>query len=168
VGTLCGGSESGAPESLSIAQSNPSVLYATRIGGAPVAVTCRSDDGGATWSEVGRLTGSFQDYLDVQASATDPLDVVRLVQDTWTTHVERSLDGGQSWTRTTISQSGSGASLRRAASDFAVLLLGRDSAGAGLWCSTDHGQTWTRPAMAGRTSVNVASLAIDPSDARMF
>jgi hypothetical protein len=168
VGTLCGGTESGAPESLSIARSNPSVLYATRIGGTPVTVTCRSDDGGATWTEVGRLTGSFQEYLDVQASATNPLDVVRLVQDTWTTHVERSLDGGQSWTRTTIPESGSGARLRRAASDPAVLLLGRDAAGAGLWRSPDHGQTWTRVAVAGRTSVNVASLAIDPTDARKF
>jgi len=168
VGTLCGGTESGAPESLSIGRSNPSVLYATRIGGAPVSVTCRSDDGGATWTEVGRLTGTFQDYLDVQASATNPLDVVRLLQDTWTTHVERSLDGGQSWTRTTIPESGSGASLRRAASDPAVLLLGRDAAGAGLWRSTDHGQTWTRLSVAGRTSVNVASLAIDPTDARKF
>jgi hypothetical protein len=169
VGTLCGGNLFGIPSSVSVARSNPSVLYATRVSvSVSTSVTCRSDDGGATWTEVGRLTGSFEDYLDVQPSATDPLDVVRLVSESFSAFLERSRDGGQTWTRTALPLTGHTSCLRRAASDPAVLLFGRDDGGGGLWRSTDHGLTWTRLAVAGRTTVEVASIAIDPADERKF
>ncbi len=169
IGTLCGGnlglySSSG---DLSISRSDGNTMYAIRTGddaGGRVSVACRSTDGGATWTEIGRIIGYDADYLGIAVSQSDPLDVVRVTDEIFDYYLERSVDGGDTWTRQPIALSfaGFGCCFRRAASDPSVILFGTSS---GLWKSTDHGATWSRPPIEGTISTDVTSLAIDPANA---
>lgn len=145
--------------SLSVAGSDPSRMYASR--------TCRtvspcdtpegtfaSSNGGASWTDV---TASVTQIVDVRASAANPLDVLRA----GTTFVERSLDGGATWSRFSVPVgTGSVVAMDRSATAPQLVLAG---ATTGLFKSEDHGQTWTELRVAGR-SFAVTTVSIDPSD----
>lgn len=160
IGQMCGGNPvfgGGRFGELSVARSDPTRIYATRHA-EDGWHTCLSTDGGATWTSTG---ATAQTYIAIEASRTNALDVIR--GRSGVTAIERSLDGGQTWT--SIPTPYTYQLLRRAPSDPAVLLA--YSGGIGLFRSTNHGQTWTQ-VPNNAFVIGVRSLAFDPSDAQRF
>jgi photosystem II stability/assembly factor-like uncharacterized protein len=171
IGQMCGGDiviGGGLHGSLSVHRADPTRMYAIHhgiTGGAVSTYTCRSTDGGATWSEAGRLSTSSSSYLEVQVSQSNPDDVVRTVEETFNQYAERSVDGGLTWSRSLITAQGFSCCLRRAPSDPAVLLYGSSG---GLFRSLDAGQTWSRVTVKGFATLDVTSIVFDPTDATRF
>ena len=125
--------------SLSVAPSDPSRMYASRSCrtvspcNTPEG-TYTSANGGASWTDV---SGGVTGIVEVRASAANPLDVVRAGSN----FVERSLNGGTSWTRFTVPVGGGTIqAMDRGTSAPPLVLVGATS---GLFKSEDHGQTWT-------------------------
>jgi photosystem II stability/assembly factor-like uncharacterized protein len=171
IGQMCGGDlifGGGLRGSLSVHRADPRRMYAIHhgiTGGAVSTYTCRSTDGGVTWTEVGRLSDPSKDYVEVQVSQSNPDEVVRTVEETFNQYAERSVDGGLTWSRSLMTAQGFACCTRRSPSHPAVLLHGSSS---GLFRSQDGGQTWSRVTVKGFTTLDVTSVAFDPTDAARF
>jgi photosystem II stability/assembly factor-like uncharacterized protein len=169
VGTLCGGEPlfgGGIFGYLTVSRSNPSRMYALRLS-ADGWQSCHSSNGGMTWTLNGTSpTSGFGSYRDIHVSSTDPLDVVRAVNQT--SIIERSVDGGLTWTE--IDSWLSYTLLARSYSDPATLLIARDGNEAPISRSTDFGETWTYIQIPGLPSSfePIRSIAIDPHDSNTF
>jgi hypothetical protein len=167
IGHLCGGTCHGCGVgSLTVSRSSPSFLYATRAD-LDWDYTCKSADGGVTWSEIDRLDSADggSNYHEVAVSQSDPLDVVRTLREGSNQYAERSVDGGQTWTRTLVTSIGSPCCLRRSPSDPSALLYGSSS---GLHKSLDDGLSWTPVTVKGFATLDVTAVAFDPHDASRF
>lgn len=157
------------------APSNPEVLYAgAHLYGEPDPVrVCRSTDGGSSWecSPASLVLGD-----EVEALAVDPRDASFVLAALASgdppgtygprvppvTQIERSLDGGTTWTR--IDQ---GLPEGAFAADLAFDPRNPETVwlatlGGGVFRSEDGGATWA-PLDLGLTHPNVRELAFDAS-----
>lgn len=129
-------------DQLAVAPSDPDIVYATSFSvaaGCTISIpeACfahRSDDGGATFRCIPEPAGGLITDLEV-----DPRDADR-VYALSSSRVERSDDGGKTWTV-----------LREASGGFQDLLLDPRnpdhlllSQAGGIFRSTDRGETWLR------------------------
>jgi len=143
--------ELGGAGALAMDPSAPRTMYAVRYQHGEVY---RSTDAGATWelwSTVPGLEGTDQ----LRALSVSPTDPNVLLVAGRRAHIQRSTDGGRSWDSTELT----GITLQRdedvAQFAWSPLQNGVVYAtvqrslhplknSAGLWRSTDHGQSWTR------------------------
>ena len=136
--------------SIAVAPSDSSIVYA----GGDTGFIYRSDDGGEHWSDLRAGIGTFALVVD----SCDP----RIVQTGLYGAVHRTIDGGATWTASSVSEN--------LPYPIPVWALARDPrhsstyfAGtqAGLFWTNDRGVTWKRfePAL-DRT---VLSVALDPT-----
>jgi photosystem II stability/assembly factor-like uncharacterized protein len=135
----------------------------------------RSNDGGASWSE---LPINIPSVSKPYVSQSDPFDIIRgpwnpdeysSIPWRWdfdgTSAIERSVNGGLNWEAHEISGNRRLCKLERSLSNPSVLLAGTTD---GLFKSQDHGKTWQSLSIGGSTAnfCEGGALAIDPSDSQ--
>jgi hypothetical protein len=145
-------------EILLVDPTNPDRLYAEHQIGSPndVATISRSDDGGATWTPIsGNASVGLAQALPVaQRDGTSALVYVEDAAD-GSVVLQRSLDGGTTWTAQPTPMSHAGSLFAGGRPGLLYEGLWR---GTGLWRSTDAGATWHKLAQPP------ASLAEDLSE----
>lgn len=170
--------------SLSVFQADSRYMYA---GHGQACFSCgeplvegfyRSQDGGATWQDLGV---GVETVISVLVSQTDPFDVIRLP---WNPYdypgqsvFEVSSTGGSTWESRFLPGNLRICLLERSESQPSILLAGTT---AGVFKSEDGGRSWYQLYLQGRTpdlctgvsweaNNRVGSLAIDSKDPlRMF
>lgn len=125
-----------------------------------------SNDGGASWSRLARL--STQDNLVVDSLAVDRANPRNLFAGVWVTDhpdggVYLSHDGGRTWSEAAGMRGQSVLALAQARSNPNVLVAGTLR---GVYRSQDKGVHWQEISPAGSAEIHeVESIAIDPYDA---
>ena len=140
------GPEGGPVSALALAPSRPETLYAAFDGFEGIFKTL---DGGASWVQVGA------EYADVLA--VDPADPNRVYAGT-SSGVDRSEDGGVTWTPTPLPDEGVDA----IAIDPVDSRIVYTSTAAGLFRSEDEAHSWKR-IVPGNIYGAIWALALDPS-----
>lgn len=151
--------ETGYARALAADPSNPDTLY-LGIDGDAEPGRCgggvfRSLDGGMTWAQLPNQPASRRMFYGL---AVDPADGKRLY---WGacgegSGVYMSEDGGDSWTKTSVSEW----IYNLEVAPSGMVLAG----GKNLWISRDRGKTWKRATQF--RGVTVCGLAVDPEDER--
>ena len=149
--------------------TDPAVIWAgvaDASGGQPANVV-RSDDGGATWSDVTPPHAAPMSAMEIAVDPANPDTVVAVFGgsfgggEVWVT-----TDGGASWTDRSAGLPGN--PMRAVAFDGARLLVGGGqlfgSEYVGLYASDDLGQTWTELDDASWPIQVVSAIAVDPND----
>jgi len=168
---------------LSVYGPDPSFMYASRMEictntsfcqeGELVQKPYRSTDGGGHWEE---MVAGAPDLVRMTVSQQDPLDVVRFSSGVVpkspdggapSSYLERSRDGGATWSRIPLPGGSSLCLFERSQSDPDLMLL---TTSTGLHRTVDGGRNWT-PLKIPFVSTTGAcylqglrSLAIDPAD----
>lgn len=113
----------------------------------------KSTNGGKMWKRLPQQPESLQSFYGL---AVDPTDSKRIFWGTCgeKSGVYRSLDGGESWQKTSLSDG-----------IFSLEIMPSGTILAGgkfLWMSRDHGETWTQASTL--KNVTVCGLAFDPEN----
>ena len=151
--------EEGYARALAADPANPDTLY-LGIDGDAEPGRCgggvfRSVDGGIMWNQLPNQPASRRMFYGL---AVDPTDGRRLY---WgacgeESGVYLSEDGGESWTKTSVSEW----IYNLEVAPSGMVMAG----GKNLWISRDHGATWKRATKF--RGVTVCGLAVDPEDER--
>jgi BNR/Asp-box repeat./Beta-propeller repeat. len=136
---------------VTIEPANPATLYAVSHQGRVV----KSQDGGASWRDLGLVATDYALVIDPTNSATLYAATDAPFQGTG---VSRSTDGGATWRFTLLSSfrhpvRGIALDPQRPATLYAIIDSG------GVVKSTDSGTTWTS---TGLQEPSIISLAVDP------
>jgi photosystem II stability/assembly factor-like uncharacterized protein len=122
--------------------SEPAILYASGhpAGGGNLGFI-KSDDGGATWTQVSRGLGGPVDFHQMDVSPADP----NVVYGSFV-GIQVSRDGGRSWTMSGAAPEGLVAlAASRANADWVYA-----ATRSGLWLSRDAGKSWAEIAFPGQ------------------
>ncbi len=155
---LAGGLPTGEGElfgkiDLALARSDPRIVYALIEAPEPKDGLYRSDDGGASWTQVssdGRLLARPFYYTNVDVDPTDP-DVVWVNDE----GLYRSSDGGRTWARMTTPH-GDNHDIRMDPDDPLLMVQGNDG---GANVSRDGGRTWS--SQLNQPTAEIYQIAIE-------
>lgn len=173
TGTLVCGALPSYFKQVVVTPSNPDVLLALEWCFAPATKQSqlwRSDDHGQTWRVLPRAQSSIALIGTVAVDPYDPNVLYAAGVAGWpggtVRGIERSLDGGESWTLLGADVDGL-ASIRTLAIDPRYpsrLLVGTET--SGVWISEDQGETW-QP-LPGLEGIRVWRLLIDPPTGLLY
>jgi photosystem II stability/assembly factor-like uncharacterized protein len=135
---------------LSVYKSDPSYIYASRVMTCRDTSVCeevyqksyRSLDGGAHWQE---MAAGAPDLVHLVVSQKDPFDIIRYSSGfapkggSPSPYIERSRNGGATWSRISLPGGSGVCSLERSESNPEVVLVATST---GLHRTVDGGQTW--------------------------
>lgn len=138
--------------SLAVDASDPNRLYVVTSNG-----TLLSEDGGATYRPLNRSTGAPGTALSLFFDATNADRQWVSRASSLPAWLQRSIDGGATWSGVDFEHRLIGASRSRANTLFGTLSTSTDR---GLLLSTDGGETWTeKVAIFGSQGASVGPLA---------
>ncbi len=155
------GPDGGDARSLAYDAQNPDhILLGTSAG-----QMFSSNDGGHSWSRLGRLGGD--DYV-LDHISIDPQNSDRIYVSAWSLsgqqigEVFRTRDGGRNWETVPAMHGKSIRAMAMYKGDSRILVAG---ALDGVYRSKDAGDTWERLSPSGSAEIkNIESIAIDPKD----